>query len=102
MVVKTYTKDSLRRIWNFIKSLFGVDSDTLDEAILRSNDLFEAINEGKLKHKAPTEFFGEAYRPIEGMTHTTSAKIINNLHSNFFRHLFKSNESIESLLSGDN
>ena len=91
-----------RRIWNFIKSLFGVKPESIQEAKLKADELFKAISEGKFSKVNPTEFFGLEYRPIKGLSQTTTSQIINNIHSNFFRHLFKSNESIESLMSKDN
>lgn len=90
-----------RKIWNFIKSLFGLsveDSTSLNSQI---NEIYRKIEEGYFANKEPNNFSSIAYRAIPGLSQYATNQILEGVHSIFFGRLFAKNENIEALTGKD-
>ena len=91
-----------RKLWNFIKSLFGASDKIQDEFESKINNIFNKITKGEFKNSVPTSFVGTIYRAIPGTNQLLTSQIIEGMHSIFFRKLLENNENVESLLNKAN
>ena len=96
------TTNIFKKIWDFIKSLFGISSSERNELESKVNEVFSGIMAGKFanikKIRENDRFKAPTYRAVTGLTQKETSEILEGVNYYFFTDLLSKGSNINAIL----